>query len=93
MSIDGDLGRYVVGASVLELGHSVGGKLRSGKDLRMIECGFGMEAFSGRRMTSERSDVADDGFEKVGCGGGSGLDSGSCRLLRKSYQLGRVLLL
>ena len=35
-----------------------------------------MEGSSGRRsVTLERLDVADDDFEKVGCGGGSEMDS------------------
>ena len=55
-----------------------------GKYLGVVEGGSGMEGSSGRRMTSGRSDVAEDDFGKVGCGGGSRLDSGSCRLLEKS---------
>jgi len=35
----------------------------------MVKGGSGMKGSSGRRMTSGRSDVAEDDFKKVGCGG------------------------
>ena len=47
----------------------------------MVEGGSGMEVSSGRRKTLGRSDAAEADFGKVGCGGGSGLDSGNCGLL------------
>ena len=49
----------------------------------MVEGDSGMEESSERRMTSGRLDMAQAVFGKTGFGGGSGLDSVSCKLLRK----------
>ena len=50
---------------------------RRDRGLGMTKGGSGMEGSSGRRMASGRLDVAEDVFKKVGCDGGSKLDSGS----------------
>ena len=59
IGINGDHIRSVVGASGLELGPLGQRRPRGGKSLGMVECNFGMEWSSERRMTSERLDVAE----------------------------------
>jgi len=54
LNIDGDLGRSVVGASGLKLEPSGRGGHQSGRDLRMVKDGSGMEGSSTRRMTLGR---------------------------------------
>ena len=55
------------------------------KDLGGVECGSALRTSSGRgrRVTQGWKDLWDGGmrFRKVGCGGGSRLDSGSCEFL------------
>ena len=83
MNISKDLGRSVIEASGLELGPLGRGGPRSERDHGIVEDGSGMEGSSGRRITSGKLDVAEADFEKVGCGGSFGLDSGSCGVLEE----------
>ena len=82
--VSGDLGGLMFGASDLESETFGMERLQEGKDLGVVEGGSEMEGSLERRMTSEKSDVAEADFGKAGCGGGSELNSESCELLGES---------
>ena len=65
MSIGGYLRRYVVGASILELGLSGWERPQSRNDLKEIDVSDG-----GRRLWDERIFRTEDDFGKIRCDGG-----------------------
>ena len=77
MSIGWDLRRSIVGASSLEL------RPLGREDLGGIVCGSALRTSSGRRVTKGWKDLRDGVMwsRKVGCGGGSMLNFGSCEFL------------
>ena len=65
-----DLGRSACWASGLELEPSGRRAPQSGRDLKMVEDGSWIEGCSGQRISSRRSYMEEDDFEKIGCVGG-----------------------
>ena len=55
---------------ILELGPSGLGGPWSGRDLKIVEDGSGMEGSLGWKMTLKKLDVAEADFREVGCDGG-----------------------